>query len=56
VRYFGPGVHEAREIDLLTGQTVYIAGGAVVHLHPAPRAPTPPPPSPRIPRRTWPWG
>ncbi|MBM3499831.1 MAG: hypothetical protein FJX74_14315 [Armatimonadetes bacterium] len=36
VRYFGPGVHEAREIDLLTGQTVYIAGGAVVHLQPAP--------------------
>ena len=31
VRYFGPGVHEAGKITLHTGETLYIAGGAVVH-------------------------
>ena len=36
VRYYGPGYHEASEIDLLSGETVYIAGGAVVSLKPQP--------------------
>jgi hypothetical protein len=31
VRYFGPGVHDAGLIEMTRGQTVYIAGGAVVH-------------------------
>lgn len=31
VRYFGPGVHEAGEMNLASGQTIYIAGGAVVY-------------------------
>jgi hypothetical protein len=31
VRYFGPGVHDAGEMNLGTGQTIYIAGGAVVY-------------------------
>ncbi len=33
VLYFGPGVHEVEgeEIRLQTGQTLYLAGGAVVH-------------------------
>ncbi|MEN6458876.1 MAG: glycosyl hydrolase family 28 protein [Thermoguttaceae bacterium] len=30
VRYFGPGVHRAGKIDVASGQTVYLAGGAVV--------------------------
>ncbi|MCE5269615.1 MAG: hypothetical protein LLG00_17190 [Planctomycetaceae bacterium] len=30
VVYFGPGVHEAGKIDVGAGQTVYLAGGAVV--------------------------
>ncbi len=30
VRYYGPGVHEAGEIRLADGETLYIAGGAVV--------------------------
>jgi hypothetical protein len=36
VLYYGPGIHEVREIDLKSGQTVYIAGGAVVYLKPIP--------------------
>jgi len=31
VRYFGPGVYDAGEMNLGTGQTIYIAGGAVVY-------------------------
>ncbi|MDB5102722.1 MAG: hypothetical protein JWP91_411 [Fibrobacteres bacterium] len=31
VRYFGPGVHDAGEMNLGTGQTIYIAGGAMVY-------------------------
>lgn len=29
--YFGPGVHRPGKIDLHSGQTIYIAGGAVVY-------------------------
>jgi len=36
VLYFGPGAHEAAEVDIEDGQTVYIAGGAVVSLKPQP--------------------
>lgn len=36
VRYYGPGYHEASEVDLLSGETVYIAGGAIVSLSPTP--------------------
>jgi hypothetical protein len=31
VLYFGPGVHRPGKIHLQTGQTLYVAGGAVVH-------------------------
>jgi hypothetical protein len=30
-RYFGPGVYDAGEMNLNSGQTIYIAGGAVVY-------------------------
>jgi hypothetical protein len=30
VIYFGPGVHKPTRVDLMSGQTLYIAGGAVV--------------------------
>src|SRR5512133_2860149 len=30
VIYFGPGVHTPGRIDLASGQTLYIAGGAIV--------------------------
>jgi hypothetical protein len=36
VLYFGPGTHEAAGVDIEDGQTVYIAGGAVVSLKPQP--------------------
>lgn len=32
VRYFGPGVHNVRDLSLNSGETLYIAGGAVVNL------------------------
>ena len=38
VRYFGPGRHRAREIDIKASETVYIAGGAIVELDPVPEA------------------
>jgi len=34
VLYFGPGYHEASELDILDSQMVYVAGGAVVGLKP----------------------
>jgi polygalacturonase len=36
VIYFGPGTHEASGVGIEDGQTVYIAGGAVVSLKPEP--------------------
>lgn len=38
VLYLGPGSHELGLTQLESGQTVYIAGGAVVHLRPVPEA------------------
>jgi polygalacturonase len=37
VRYYGPGYHEVSQVDLLSGETVYLAGGAIVSLKPQPR-------------------
>lgn len=31
VRYFGPGIHHAGHIPIQSGETVYLAGGAVVY-------------------------
>jgi len=31
VHYFGPGIHEAGNIEMKDGETVYIEGGAIVH-------------------------
>jgi hypothetical protein len=36
--YFGPGVHEVSSLELRGGQTLYIAGGAVVYLKPLPKS------------------
>ena len=35
VHYFGPGVHNVSGLQLADGETVYIAGGAIVNLKPA---------------------
>ena len=34
VHYFGPGEHSIRDVMLTEGETMYVAGGAVVHLLP----------------------
>ena len=34
VRYYGPGRHRAREVDIGSAETIYIAGGAIVELEP----------------------
>lgn len=31
VLYFGPGIHKVDKLELKSGQTVYIAGGSIVH-------------------------
>ena len=36
VIYFGPGVHDTNGLEPKSGQTVYLAGGAVVRLRPVP--------------------
>ncbi len=35
VRYFGPGVHDVEALELKAGQTLYLAGGAVLRPCPA---------------------
>jgi len=34
VIYFGPGIHEINQVKVTSGQTVYIAGGAVLYASP----------------------
>ena len=34
IRYFGPGVHTIDSLDLHSGQTLYLAGGAYLHCRP----------------------
>ena len=36
VRYYGPGRHVVRGVSIKTGETVYVAAGAIVELQPVP--------------------